>query len=470
MRQLITIAIMLALAATAAGAAVTPAALFSDNAVLQRNATVPVWGSADDGEKVTVKFQDQELSTVAKDGKWMVKLAPLKAGGPYTMTITGSNTIELSNILVGEVWVCSGQSNMQFKLSEASNAKEAIAAATDPKIRLFTVPRKTSWEPLDTVDASWVVCSPETVADFTAVGYFFGRDIRKALDVPVGLIHTSWGGTPAEAWTSAEGFKALPDYASYIAERTAQKPTGPKQPMVLFNAMVNPLLPYGIKGVIWYQGEANAGQAYKYRTLFPNMIKCWRDAWGEGDFPFLFVQLAPYKTPKPEPEETPWAELCEAQLLTSKSCPKTGMAVVTDYGSGSVHSPHKEPVGARLALAARKIAYGQDIAYSGPIYKGMKVAGDSIILYFDHVDGGLIAKGGDLTGFAMTGADRKFVWATATIVDANKVVVKNASVPNPVAVRYGWADRPVVNLFNAAGLPASVFRTDDFPMVTGPKK
>jgi len=471
MRKVFIIAIALALSATAAGAAVVPAALFSDNAVLQQGIAVPVWGFADNGEKVTVKFQDQTLSTVAKDGKWMVTLAPLKAGGPFKMSIAGSNTIELSNILVGEVWVCSGQSNMQFGLQSAANGPEAVAAATNPNIRLFSVPLKTSYTPLDSMQSSWALCSPETAKSFTAVGYFFGRDLNKALGVPVGLINSSWGGTFAETWVSPEGFKALPSYAAWIAEANAKKPEGPNNPSVLYNAMINPLIPYAIKGAIWYQGESNAGAAFKYRTLFPTMIKSWRDGWGEGDFTFLFVQLAPFTAIKTEPEESEWAELREAQLLTTKTSPKAGMAVITDVGDpGNIHPTQKEPVGGRLALAARKIAYGQDIVYSGPIYKGMKVMADSITLYFDNVGGGLVAKDGDLKGFAVSGADKKFVWATATIVGGNKVVVKSPSVPNPVAARYGWANCPVVNLFNAEGLPASPFRTDDFPMLTGPKK
>lgn len=469
MQNLVFIAVLLVLVATAAGATVKPAALFSDNAVLQQNALVPVWGFADNGEKVTVKFQNQELSTIAKDGKWMVKLAPLSAGGPYTMTI---NTIELKNILVGEVWVCSGQSNMQFGLGEAANGKEAIAAAADPKIRLFTVPCITSYTPKDNVESSWVTCTPETVPGFSAVGYFFGRDLRKALDVPIGLINSSWGGTFAEAWTSPDGFKTLPDYAPWIADENAKKEEGPNHPSVLYNSMINPLIPYAIKGAIWYQGESNAGQSIKYRTLFPAMIKSWRTAWGEGDFPFLFVQLAPYTAILSEPQESDWwAELRDAQLLTTKICPKTGMAVITDVGDPvDIHPKRKEPVGARLALAARKIAYGENIVYSGPIYKGMKIKGDSVTLYFDHVGGGLIAKDGDLKGFAIVGADKKLVWATATIVDGNKVVVKSPLVANPVAVRYGWATYPVVNLYNKENLPASPFRTDDYTMLTNPKK
>jgi len=471
MKRLIIIGIALALAATAAGAAVKPAGLFSDNAVLQQGIAVPVWGTADNGEKVTVKFQGQELSTEAKDGKWMVKLAALKAGGPLNMTISGTNTIEFKNILVGEVWVCSGQSNMAFALSRATNATEAIDTSVDPMIRLYSVPHKASWTPVDDVEASWVLCNPDTVKDFTAVGYFFGRNLRTALNVPIGLIHSSWGGTFAQAWTSPDGFKALPDYASWVADENSTKATGPNHASVLYNGMINPLMPYAIKGAIWYQGEANAGKAYQYRSLFPTMIKSWRDAWGEGNFPFLFVQLAPFQGGvKPQTVDS-WAELREAQLLTTKTCPHTGMAVITDVGNPTnIHPTDKEPVGARLALAARKVAYGQDIVFSGPIYKGMKITGNSITLYFDHVGGGLVAKDGGLKGFTVARADGKFVDATASILGGNKVVVSSPSVTSAVAARYGWTNCPVVNLWNKDGLPASPFRTDDFPMVTMPKK
>lgn len=468
MKRIILIAFALAFAATAACATVAPSSIFSDNAVLQRGMSLPVWGSADNGEKVTVKFAGQELSTTAKDGKWMVRLAPVQAGGPYKMIISGTNTVELSNILVGEVWVCSGQSNMQFTLSRAINSTEAIAAATDSHIRLYTVPLRTSYTPVDNIQASWQVCSPETVANFSAVGYFFGRDLRKALNVPIGLINTSWGGTFAEAWTSLEGFKALPEYSSWIADEYAAKVNdGPNRPSVLYNAMVNPLVPYAIKGAIWYQGEANSNKAYKYRTLFPTMIKSWRDAWGEGNFPFLFVQLAPYMKIQSKPQESHWAELREAQLFTANACPNTAMAVITDVGNpDDIHPTQKEPVGARLAIAARKIAYGENIVFSGPIYKGMKVCKNSIKLYFNHVGGGLVAKGGELTGFTIAGKDRKFVNATAKIVDDNKVIVSSPAVTQPVAVRYGWAHCPVVNLWNKEDLPASPFRTDDFDGVT----
>lgn len=464
MKRIFVFAAALALLAGAAWAAVVPAAIFTDNAVLQRDVAIPVWGTANDGEKVTVRFLDQVVTTVAKDGKWMVRLAPIKAGGPFSLTI---NDIELKNILIGEVWICSGQSNMQWDLARTTNAEATIAASKSPMIRLFTVGRKTSYTPLIEMTGKWALCTPETSAPFSAVGYFFGRDLQKALGVPVGLINTSWGGTGVETWTSMEGFKALPEYADWVADEYKKQAEGPNHPSVLFNGMVNPFVPYAIKGAIWYQGENNAGAAYAYRKLFPNMIKSWRNAFGQGDFPFLFVQLAPYQKIEDQPTQSAWAELREAQLLTLKASPKTAMAVITDVGDpNDIHPRDKEPVGARLALAARKLAYGQDILASGPIYKGMKRRGSDITLYFDHVGRGLVSKDGELKGFAIAGEDRNFVWANAKIVDGNKVVVSAESVKDPVAVRYGWANCPVVNLWNKDGLPASPFRTDDFPMVT----
>lgn len=464
MNKIVVFGLMLIMLATVAVAAVAPASIFTDNAVLQRGISVPVWGTANDGEKVTVRFQKQEVSTTAKDGKWMVRLAPLKAGGPFTLKI---NDIEFKNILVGEVWICSGQSNMAWTVNNTTTGPVDIARSENPDIRLFTVPLKASYTPLTNIESQWVTCEPATTKTFSAVGYYFGRALQKALDVPVGLINTSWGGTFAEAWTSLEGFKAMPEFASWVADEYTQKADGPNHASVLYNAMINPLVPYAFRGAIWYQGESNAGRAFTYRTLFPGMIKSWRDAWGQGDFPFLFVQLAPYMKIEDAPQDSAWAELREAQLLTLKASPKTGMAVITDVGNpNDIHPRDKEPVGARLALAARKIAYGQDIVDAGPIYKGMKTRGSSITLYFDNVGSGLVAKDGKLTGFAIAGADQKFVWADARIVDDNKVLVSAPSVVNPVAVRYGWANCPVVNLWNKDGLPASPFRTDDFPMVT----
>lgn len=440
----------------AARADVQPHPLFCENLVLQQGTAVPVWGTADPGEKVSVRCQGQEVSVVAdKDGQWLVRLQDLKPGGPYELTITGKNSIRLENVLVGEVWLCSGQSNMEWSVKASADADKNIAASANDRIRLFTVPRTKAETPQTHLKGNWSVCGPATVAGFSAVGYYFGRDLQKALNVPVGLIHSSWGGTAAELWTSRRVLDSNPNF--------------PKNGGQLYNGMIAPLIPYAIKGVIWYQGESNAGRAWQYRSLFPAMIQNWRDDWKQGDFPFLYVQLAPFMKIVNEPSESAWAELREAQLLTLKQ-PNTAMAVITDLGDEKdIHPRRKEPVGQRLALAALGRVYGRKIVYSGPIYESMKVEGNQAILRFQHTGSGLIVKGDRLTGFTIAGEDRKFVNADAVIVE-DRVVVSSPSVSRPVAVRFGWANYPLVNLYNKEGLPASPFRTDDFPLLTAPKK
>jgi sialate O-acetylesterase len=507
--------ILVWLSTSAAWAAVKPHPLFTDGAVLQRGIPVPVWGEADEGEQVTVRMQDQEAITVCRGRRWEVRLRPLKTGGPFTLTIEGTNRVEVKDVLVGDVWVASGQSNMEWPLSRTANAQEAIAGAADPMLRLFTVPHAVSDIPLRTVGGRWRECSPETVPGFSAVAYYFGRDLRRALKVPIGLINSSWGGTPAEAWTSRRVLTSHPMLRSiltsyseakrnyltaYRAYQEAmltndQRPTtndqqgGPSvakpqppatprppynpenqnRPAGLYNAMIRPLQPYGIRGAIWYQGESNAGRAYQYQTLFPAMIRNWREDWGQGDFPFLFVQLAPFMKISPEPQESAWAELREAQRLTTLTVPHTGMAVITDAGDeNDIHPQRKEPVGVRLALAALALEYGQGVEYSGPTYDGHQIKGDRVILSFKHARGGLVAQGGEPKGFTIAGADGKWVNAQATI-RGDRVVVSSPEVPRPVAVRYGWANCPVVNLANKAGLPASPFRTDSFPLTTQPR-
>jgi sialate O-acetylesterase len=620
---------------------VVPNPLFTDNAVLQQGMKVPIWGTADPGERVTVEIAGQTVSTTASAaGEWIVHLAPLKAGGPHTLTISGKNKIILTNILIGEVWLCGGQSNMERQLGlrwgqqPITDWKQEVAAANYPEIRHFGVAQTTAFAPARTVKGSWIVCSPETVADFTAIGYFFGRDLYQARHVPIGLIHSSWGGTPAEAWTSKATLSAMPDWKDALAQlelfandpvraqRETQKqldawyqakdpgsmanppwsttdldtgswktmtlptywenagypdfdgifwfrrtvdlpeigtnsdfelhlgavddidttwvngvqvgaiigwsvprvypvPAGvlkpglnvivarvldtggngglwggadpmrldirsdgktnsipltgvwlckqsvsltnvgwppadysknPSVPSVLHNGMIAPLEPYAIQGVIWYQGEANVGREQQYQTLFPAMIADWRRAWGEGDFPFLFVQIAPYRGNTPE--------LREAQLLSWQSTTNTAMAVTMDCGNANdIHPAHKQPVGARLALAARALAYGEHIEYSGPVFEAMKIDGAKAVLRFTHLDGGLMAKDGPLKGFTIAGADKVFHQAQAEIHDGT-VVVSSTAVSQPVAVRYGWANVPEGNLFNRAGLPASPFRTD----------
>jgi sialate O-acetylesterase len=347
---------------------------------------------------------------------------------------------------------------MEWAMTGTRNPKKDIAEAKHPMIRLIRVPKAPVSTPQadfgkdwkdDNTTGKWTECTPETVARFSAVGYFFGRDLQKARQVPIGLIQSAWGGTAAERWTSKETFDK---YAELKGGKGSD----------LYNGMIVPLLKFPIKGVIWYQGESNAGQAWKYRTLFPAMIKNWRDDWKQADLPFLFVQLAPYdKVNGPT-----WPELREAQLYTAQTVKNTAMAVITDYGHPTdIHPKDKDPVGARLALCAQAIAYNEKLVYSGPEYTSVKIDGKKAVLSFKHVGGGLMAKGDKLTGFTVCGADKKFVPADA-VIDGDKVVVTSAAVAAPVAVRFGWANHPVVNLFNREGLPATPFRTDDFPAVT----
>jgi len=495
---------VIAAATPFARAEIVPHPLFSDNAVLQQDMEVPVWGTARNGEKVTVRIAGQVVSTTAKEGKWMVRFNELKAGGPFTMTLKGDNEITLKNILVGEVWVCSGQSNMERQLGLRPPQKpifdwEAeVAAANYPQIRHVQIPFVAVDAPQSSVQCQWTVCSPQSVQAFTAVGYFFGRDLYRARKVPVGLIHSSKGGTPAEAWTRhevlvsdpllaaipAQHARNLATFEERLAKFKAQEPklmaahkaavekakaqgqrlpripvapvnpaTDRNRPACLYNGMIAPLLPYAMRGVIWYQGESNSGNAKCYQTLFPAMIADWRKQWGQGAFPFLFVQIAPYSGMKPE--------IREAQFLTWQRTPGTAMAVTTDCGDAEdIHPIHKQPVGARLALAARALAYGEPIEYSGPAYAGLKIQGSRAVVSFTHLGGGLLAKGGPLKGFTIAGADGKFEPAQAEIVGDN-VVVSSQQVAMPVAVRYGWANVPEVNLFNKADLPASPFRTDE---------
>ena len=505
LKSISLVVLLIVCLAMSALAAVKPHALFSDGCVLQQGMPVPVWGWADDGEKVTVEFQDQKVTATASGGKWMVTLKELKAGGPFEMKLSGSNSVTIKNILVGEVWLCSGQSNMEWRLSQTSNAKEDIAAANYAKVRLFTVPRNATDAAETDVKANWQECTPDTAKSFSAVGYFFGRALHLARQgVPVGLINSSVGGTVSEAWTSptvvandarfagvreryAKATEAFPEAnakfeaamekyreaAAKAKEEGKPAPAAPGRPMGpgninrpsgLYNGMIAPLIPFALRGAIWYQGEGNAGRAFEYRSIFPGMIENWRKDWG-SEMTFLFVQLAPYAPPA----AGTWPELREAQLLTLK-LPKTGMAVITDVGEEKdIHPKNKKPVGERLALAARAIAYGEKIDYSGPVYSAMKVKGNKIELSFNHVGGGLVAKDGKLMGFTVAGADQKFVAADAEI-KGKKIIVSSSAVAQPVAVRFGWENWPVLNLWNKAGLPATPFRTDDFPMVTAPKK
>jgi sialate O-acetylesterase len=443
-------------------AAITPNALFSEHAVLQQSVKVPVWGTTDQADDVKISFAGQEASATPADGKWRVDLEPLSAGGPHVMTITqGPTTVEIKDVMVGEVWICGGQSNMQWPLTKSDGGSEVIAASANDNIRLLTVPRNGSDEPQSDVDAAWSVCGPQTVGEFSAVGYYFGRDLQKALGVPVGLIASNVGGTAAEQWTSQSIIESHPEL------KDMSKPQGIS---MLYNAMIKPLAPYAIKGVIWYQGESNAGRAYQYRTLLPVMIDNWRDTFGQGDFPFLIVQIAPYEAIVREPSDSIWAEIRDAQFYVSQNVPRTALVVTTDVGDErDIHPRRKDPVGARLALAARAVGYGEKIEHSGPLYDSMTIDGDKLTLRFKHAGSGLVAKGGELTGFTIAGEDKKFHPAQAKI-DGETVVVWSDKVPKPTAVRYGWAAYPVVNLWNGEDLPASPFRTDTFPITTQDKK
>ncbi|MBI3854283.1 MAG: sialate O-acetylesterase [Planctomycetes bacterium] len=464
-------------------------ALFSDGMVLQSGFACPVWGTVEPGEEISVSIAGQKKTAKAGgDGKWSLKLDPLKAGGPHELTVAGRNSVTVHDVLVGEVWVCSGQSNMEMAVKSCNNFPAEQTQAVFPKIRHFFVPKRQEAAPVTDVVGSWKPCTPENVGNFTAVGYFFGRELHQKLDVPVGLIHTSWGGTAAEVWTSkrvidatealkpmAEGYakrfetyeKQSAGYKEAVEKAKAENkpaPKAPQKPMMpscLYNGMIANILPYGIKGAIWYQGESNASRAKEYQTLFPAMIKNWREDWGQGDFPFGFVQLANFMARKDQPADSAWAELREAQTMTL-SLPKTGMAVIIDIGDAKdIHPKNKQDVGKRLAFWAQSQVYGKDIVYSGPIYESMKVEDGKVRLSFKHVGGGLEAKGEKLTGFAIAGEDRTFVWADARI-DGKTVVVSSDKVAKPAAVRYAWADNPECNLYNKEGIPASPFRSDDW--------
>ena len=491
-----------ALASAPLAAAVQLPALISDHMVLQRGVPIHIWGKAEPGEDVKVAFRgDSAAARAAADGKWQVYLKPVEAGGPYEMKIEGRNAITVNDILVGEVWVGSGQSNMEWPVERAVSAGQEIAAADYPEIRIFTVARKVAEQPVEDVEGSWQLCSPATIGSFSAVEYFFARHLHKALRVPFGAIESSWGGTPAEAWTPrprldtdpalrpllGEWSNVLSDYApaksrydreladwQKLAERNKgseralpprpREPRGPGHPHTpagLYNGMIAPLAPFAIRGVIWYQGESNANRnhGYLYRHLFKAMILEWRSAWDIGPFPFLFVQLANYARTG---ENSEWPEVREAQHL-ALDLRNTGEAVTIDIGeSRDIHPKNKQDVGLRLALAAEKIAYGRDVVYSGPDYRQISIEGKDVRVWFDHAEQGLKTSDGlEPKGFAIAGSDHRFVPAQARI-DGYTVVVSSPQVANPLAVRYAWGDDPAATLYNTADLPASPFRSDQW--------
>jgi sialate O-acetylesterase len=631
-------------------AQVKPAACFTDNMVLQQKTNATLWGSETAGKSFTIitSWNNKTYTTAADaDGNWKIKVSTPSYGGPYTITFNDGTPLTLSNILIGEVWVASGQSNMEMQMAGAypkilNSDKELADAANYPEIRMLKIDNKTSFQPRTDVPVKWgwSVCDPQTVRQFSAVAYFFAKNLYDDKHIPIGIINSTWGGTVAEAWVSGDALKTMPAFAQFVqaaqAGLTQQKlddkykdevrdwlnkinkndpayqngqlawampgfddsdwkkmkvPTywemagvpnydgtvwfrkkvtipanwagkdlkldiggiddyddsffngteightelfiykrsytipgnlvkagdntiairvfdngglgginkgpmilsaagdttkidvsgewnyhlandlkllpqppsngnSPNRPTLIYNAMINPILPYTIKGVIWYQGESNADRPYQYEQLFPLLINDWRQKWGEGNFPFYFVQIASYAATD-QPPAADWPALREAQLKTL-SVPNTGMAVTIDIGElHSIHPANKQEVGRRLALIARAKTYGEKVVYSGPAYKAQKIKGDKIELSFTHTDGGLVAKGDTLEGFTIAGADKKFYPAMAVIA-GGKVMVSAANVPNPVAVRYAWANFPTCNLYNGEGLPASPFCTDDW--------
>ena len=507
----IVLAVCLTMAVPAVATVSLPS-MFSDHMVVQRDRDLPVWGWAKPGETVEVTIDGAQRSTQADDaGAWRVTVPPLQAeDNPFTLTVRGENTLEIKDVLAGEVWICSGQSNMFFNVARImrrmDDPPDAAQPAADDQLRLFKVERETADTPQQDVSGQWAVADEEAIRGFSAVGYYFGQDLRSALDVPVGLIQSAWGGTPADAWTSWERLAAHPELKPIVeryhseklqretiqseyndkvqawkkkareakekGDKRPRRPRKPRQlrpshyPAHLYNAMIAPLVPFAIRGAVWYQGESNAGRAYQYRTLLPAMIRTWRESWGY-DFPFGIVQLTNFRKPQSQPDEkSAWAELREAQLMTAQQVPHTGLAVIIDIGEADdIHPKNKWDVGKRLALWARDEVYNQDVVSSGPIYNHFTKEGDRIRLHFDHVDGGLAARGDSLEGFVIAGPDKKFHWADAEI-DGDTVVVESEKVDNPVSVRYGWANNPPANLYNEAGLPATPFRTDNWPGVT----
>jgi sialate O-acetylesterase len=445
--------------------------LLSDHMVLQRDSRVNIWGWADPGEAIHIRagWLTSSVSAVAgKDGRWLAQIKTTKAGGPYAITIQGNNKVVLNNVMLGEVWVCSGQSNMEFTIkmlggwdSFYKEDKEELAKGDFSAMRIFTVAKDTSDVPLDLCTGKWVVANVDSFENVSATAYFFGRELHRKLKVPVGLIVSSWGGTPAETWAKKEYLERDQDLRFYLDDPNKSQ-WWPARPGLLYNAMIHPLLNYGMKGVIWYQGESNRNDAYLYKKLMTTLITNWRADWGHGEFPFYYVQIAPYLYDEP----LSGTLLREAQLNTI-SVPNTGMAVTMDIGNvHDIHPKNKQEVGRRLALWALARTYDVKVpGFSGPVYRSMQKEGSRIRLSFDYSEGGLEVKGGKLTGFTIAGRDQNFVDADATI-DGSTVLVSSPEVTEPEAVRFAFGDTASSRLYNAAGLPASSFRTDDWPIVT----
>jgi sialate O-acetylesterase len=517
LRRLIVLSCLLAAPAVPVHAAITLPALISDGMVLQQGVKARLWGTADPGEPITASYGNQRARAVADaSGKWSLNLGPLAAGGPLPLIFSGKNQITLHDVLVGEVWVCSGQSNMGMTVGPTAppyytgvtGFEEELRSANYPTLRLFTVGRAVASKPQRDVSGVWTAARPDTVNAFSAVGYFFGRELLRTLKVPVGLICAAQGSTTAETWMSRGALESdtqfgslleaearlLATYPGVVADferRLAQwkqdsataaeegrpipaapiMPADPRQssdrPAVLFNGMIAPLTSYSIKGVIWYQGESNTDRPMQYRKLFPALIRDWRSAWAQGDFPFLYVQLTSWGI---QYFQLQFPELREAQAM-ALSLPHTAMAVTTDIGDGTDgHPKNKQDIGYRLALAAQAVAYGRDVAYEGPTFDSLSIEGDTAHVRFRNARGGIVAKNwppSGRSGFEIAGADRRFVEAESRI-DGEVIHVRSNLVPTPVAIRFSWKDQPWYHLYNRAGLPAAPFRTDDWTDTNGP--
>lgn len=475
--------------------------VFSDHMVVQQKMPIKVWGWTNPGQDVSVEFAGQTTAVKANDdGRFDASLPAIAADGQsHTLTVKADETITLNDVVIGEVWICSGQSNMQWTVNASNDADLERLSAKNPNIRMINFPQVGTQKPVDSYpDRKWMLCTSETVGSFSAVGYFFARQLNSTIDVPVGMINNAWGGSACEAWINRDVLNADPQYKPLmdrwagteaqfetLSAKTApteaeqksleglkRQMSGNARPANIYNGVLKSHLGYTIRGAIWYQGESNASRAYQYRELFPLMISNWRQEWGQGDFPFYWVQLADFKEEKSEPVESDWAELREAQTMTMAKLPHTGQAVIVDIGEGKdIHPMNKVDVGRRLARWALANEYGVSIPFRSPQYKSMEVKDSSIVLTFDYVDGGW--RPFDVrepVGFAIAGEDKKFVWAKAKINENGTIEVSSPDVQKPVSVRYAWADNPVCNMFSKAGLPLTPFRTDDWPGVTAEAK
>lgn len=490
------ILLLTAFSSTAIQADVRLPNIFTNSMVLQRGQLNPVWGKADPGESITVHIGTQSKSATADEqGNWKVTLDPMQVGKPLELVVQGNNEIRITDVLVGEVWICSGQSNMQWSVNASNNVALEKASANYPQIRMINFPQVGVQEPIwSHDDRKWMVCNPQNVGGFSAVGYFFARQLHQTLGVPVGMINNAWGGSACEAWINRDTLAAEPQFKPLLerwqaneerfanleqkAERTEEENKqlgglrnqmrGNSRPSNIYNGVLKSHLGYGIQGAIWYQGESNAGRAYQYRELFPLMISSWREEWGEGDFPFYWVQLADFMAENNEPMDSAWAELREAQTMTMAKLPNTGQAVIIDIGEGKdIHPRNKVDVGMRLARWALANEYGLQIPFRSPEYQSMETSGNQIILSFANVNGGWRPfDTNELKGFTIAGEDQKFVNATATLMKDGRIAVSAETISDPKSVRYGWANNPKVNLYDRSDLPLTPFRTDDWPGVT----